>query len=123
MRVPQYQMTASGKASPQKILERIKSVEDKRFLSFQRKLMIDFAATQGRSLNIQLWIQLGCWIHAAGSFQMTALSMRELSREWFGYEIPAKIGHVLLREYRYRSMEAIAAVSPPLITFHKTHVK
>ena len=121
--VPQYNMNASAQARPAAIRKRITSVTDKRFLGFQRNLLADLQKTNGRGLNIRLWIQLACWGQAGGSFRLVAQVMKTLSKEWFGYVIPGKIGKVVLQEYRYRSIEAIAEISPPLIAYHKSHVK
>lgn len=94
------------KAQPdlEEIKEKIGEIADKRFYNLKKRIIADLDSAGFRDIDVGLYIRLGVWSHIGASYRKTAEEVKAVCKAMFGYSIPAKIGTVVLREYRYKAV-------------------
>lgn len=106
----------------EKIKELIGEIADKRFYRLKKKLIWDLDTAKFMTIDLGLYVRLGCWSHTSGSYVHAMKEVKTLCKAMFGYELPEKIGTVRLREYRYRTAGGLLKIAKAVTKFHEAKI-
>jgi len=111
------------RAKAEEIKELIGGISDRRFYKLQKRLIWDLDAAGFKTIDLSLYLRLGCWSHTSGSYVNAMTEVKALCKAMFGYELPERIGKVHMRDYRYRTPAGLAGVAKEIVKFHEGKVR
>lgn len=100
--------------------ELIGGISDRRFLGLQRKLIRDLDAAGFKTIDMGLFLRLGCWSNTGGSYSSAMTEVRALCKTLFGYHLPEKVGRIEMKTFRYRSPSGLSEIAKTIGDFHES---
>jgi hypothetical protein len=121
--VPVPRLRLKSGVNVEKIRKLIDEITDKRFYRLQKRLILDLDMALFKTIDLGVYIRLSGWSHTSGSYVHAMSEVNILCKAMFGYELPTKIGEVLLRNYRYRTTTGLSKVGRLIEKYHESKIK
>lgn len=106
----------------EEVKELLGGIADKRFYKLKKRLIADIDAAGFKTIDLGLYVRLASWSHTGGSYGHAMAEVIGLCKAMFGYQLPEKIGKVVLRDYRYRSPAGLMKIEVIVKSFHEGKV-
>lgn len=119
----QIRLRLRERVSRDRVKELLGGISHQRFRPLQKRLIIDIENANFCTISLELYLRLAGWSHTGGSYAHAMGEVRALCRELFGYEIPARIGKIDLKDVRYSSAGVLAKIAPAVIRFHESKLQ
>lgn len=118
----QTRLNLRKRVSPDRVKELLGGIGHRRFRPLQKELIKDLEADGFGSIALELYLRLAGWSHTGGTYVNASAEVRALCRELFGYELPARIGTVALKDFRYRTGAGLEKIALEVFRYHARHL-
>jgi len=121
--VPVPRLRLKSGVNVEKVRKLVGEIADKRFYKLQKRLILDLDMALFKTIDLGIYIRLSGWSHTSGSYVHAMAEVNTLCKAMFGYELPTKIGEVLLKNYRYRTTTGLSKVGRLIEKYHENRIQ